>query len=87
MWKCQAPIQGEDIAQYESRILDKYRRLVRDGDIMNIFRIIGEDMAKRFSKNLNPKYNLFVSRMDGLVNKECLPMKDSIVGFWAFNNI
>lgn len=58
-----------------------------DGDIMNIFRIIGEDMAKRFSKNLNPKYNLFVSRMDGLVNKECLPMKDSIVGFWAFNNI
>ena len=37
---------------------------------MNIFRIIGEDMAKRFSKNLNPRYNLFVSRMDGLVNKE-----------------
>ena len=54
---------------------------------MNILRIIGEDMAKRFSKSLNHKYNLFVSRMDGLVNKECLPMKDSIVGFWAFNNI
>ena len=58
-----------------------------DGDILNIFRIIGEDMAKRFSKNLNPRYNLFVSRMDGLVNKECRPTKDAAVGFWAFNNI
>lgn len=58
-----------------------------DGDILNVFRIIGEDMEKRFSKNLNPKYNLFVSRMDGLVNKECLPTKDTAVAFWAFNNI
>ena len=44
-------------------------------------------MQKRFSKNLNPRYNLFVSRMDGLVNNECLPTKDAAVGFWAFNNI
>lgn len=58
-----------------------------DGDIINVFRIIGEDMARRFNKNLNPRYNLFVSRMDGRVNKEVMPMKDCIVGFWAFNNI
>lgn len=58
-----------------------------DGDILNVFRIIGEDMAKRFSKNLNPRYNLFVSRMDGRVNKEMMPMKDCIVGFWGFNNL
>lgn len=44
-------------------------------------------MAKRFSKNLNPRYNLFVSRMDGRVNKEMMPMKDCIVGFWGFNNL
>ena len=59
----------------------------RDGDVLNVFRVIGEDMTRRFSKNLNPKYNLFVSRMDGLVNKEVMPSKDSIVGFWAFNNL
>ena len=68
-------------------ILKKCGQASGDGDILNIFRIIGEDMAKRFSKNLNPRYNLFVSRMDGLVNKECLPTKDAAVGFWAFNNI
>lgn len=58
-----------------------------DGDVLNCFRIIGDDMAKRFAKNLNPRYNLFVSRMDGLVNPEVMPMKDCIVGFWAFNNL
>ena len=58
-----------------------------DGDVLNVFRIIGEDLARRFGRNLNPKYNLFISRMDGLVNKEVLPTKDNLVGFWAFNNI
>lgn len=58
-----------------------------DGDQINVFRIIGEDFHKRFSKNLNPRYNLFISRMDGKVNKEVLPAKDSFVAFWAFNNM
>lgn len=58
-----------------------------DGDVLNVFRVIGEDLQKRIAKNLNPKYNLFVSRMDGKVNKEVMPIKDCIVAFWAFNNI
>lgn len=58
-----------------------------DGDIINVFRIIGDDMARRFNKNLNPRYNLFISRMDGRVNPEVMPLKDCMVGFWAFNNI
>lgn len=58
-----------------------------DGDSINVFRIIGEDFQKRFGKNLNPRYNLFVSRMNGKVNKEVLPTKDSFVAFWAFNNM
>lgn len=56
-----------------------------DGDILGAFRIIGEDMGKRFGKNLNPRYNLFISRMDGHVNKDVLPVKDENVAFWGFN--
>lgn len=58
-----------------------------DGDLLNVFRIIGMDFQKRFEKNMNPRYNLFVSRADGKANKEVVPSKDSLVGFWAFNNI
>ena len=57
-----------------------------DGDMMNIFRIIGVDMQKRFAKTLNPRYNLFVSRMDGKVNKEMIPVKDQLVAFFQFCN-
>lgn len=57
-----------------------------DGDQLNIFRIIGIDFQKRFERNLNPRFNLFISRMDGKVNPEVLPVKDEIVAFWAFNN-
>ena len=58
-----------------------------DGDLTNVFRVIGADFQKRFEKNLNPRFNLFVSRMDGKVNKEVLPVKDEIVAFWAFNTL
>lgn len=55
--------------------------------LVNVFRIIGEDFQKRFEKNLNPRYNLFVSRTDGKANKEVVPGKDLLVSFWAFNNL
>ena len=42
-------------------------------------------MGKRFGKILNPRYNIFISRMDGRVNKDVLPVKDENVAFWAFN--
>ena len=45
------------------------------------------DFQKRFEKNMNPRYNLFVSRADGKCNKETAPVKDLAVAFWAFNNI
>lgn len=58
-----------------------------DGDQLNVFRIIGLDMDKRFSKNLDPRYNLYISRMDGRVNPAMFPIKDEASAFWAFNNI
>ena len=58
-----------------------------DGDVINVFRVIGVDFQKRFGVNMNPRYNLFVSRIDGKANKEVIPQKDILVAFWAFNNL
>lgn len=58
-----------------------------DGDQINLFRIFGLDLGKRFAKSLNPRTNLYVSRMDGRVNPKMLPMKDEIAAFWALNNV
>lgn len=58
-----------------------------DGDVLNIFRVVGEYFGKEMSKCLNPRYNLFISRLDGKINPECVPMKDEIVAFYQFNNI
>ena len=55
--------------------------------LLNVFRIIGTDLQKRFEKNMNPRYNLFVSRADGKANKEVCPDKDLLIAFWAFNNL
>ena len=51
---------------------------------MNVFRIIGQDFQKRFEKNLNPRYNLFVSRMDGKANPETIPVRDELIAFRQF---
>ena len=58
-----------------------------DGDQVNLFRIIGLDMIKRFGRNMHPRYNHYISRMDGRVNRKMLPMKDEIASFWALNNV
>ena len=58
-----------------------------DGDILNVFRVISKDFAKRFDKNMNPRYNLNISRMTGKCNPETMPIKDEIVAFWAFCNL
>ena len=38
------------------------------------------------AKTMNPKYNLYIDRVNGLVNKDLMPLKDEVVGFWMFNN-
>lgn len=58
-----------------------------DGDLININRIPTEYLIKKFAKNLNPKYNLHISRMDGLVNSDTMPIKDEIVDFYCFNTL
>lgn len=58
-----------------------------DGDMYNIFRIPGLHFSRKFGKTMNPRYNLPISRMDGRVNREVAPIKNELVGFWAFNNL
>lgn len=58
-----------------------------DGDLFNIFRIIGEYFNKEFSRCLNPRYNLYISRINGKVNMEAVPLKDEAAAFYQFNNL
>ena len=58
-----------------------------DGDVLNVFRIIGEYFSKEFSKCLNPRYNLYIDRTNGKINMECVPFKDEVAAFYQFNNI
>lgn len=58
-----------------------------DGDQVNLFRIFGLQLGKEFARNMNPRYNHYIDRMDGHVNRKMLPMKDEIAAFWALNNV
>jgi hypothetical protein len=58
-----------------------------DGDVLNVFRIIGEYFIKEFAKCLNPRYNLYISRINGKINMETVPFKDEAAAFYQFNNI
>lgn len=58
-----------------------------DGDQINVFRIFGLDLGKRFARNMDPRLNHYISRIDGRMNRKMLPIKDEIAAFWALNNI
>ena len=55
--------------------------------MLNVFRIIGEYFSKEFAKCLNPRYNLYISRVNGKINMECVPFKDEAAAFYQWNNI
>lgn len=58
-----------------------------DGDILNIFRIFGSHFSKKFAQNMNPRYNLYIDKMTGRINRKTMPIKDEVIAFYAFNNI
>lgn len=57
-----------------------------DGDIMNILVHKLKDIAEEYDKRLNPRFNMFVSRNDGLFDMDCAPFKDQIIGIYSFAN-
>ena len=58
-----------------------------DGDILNVVSLKTEELAKSFNKAFNPKYNLFISRNNGLFNSDMNLFKDQLIGLYEFNNI
>ncbi len=55
-----------------------------DGDILNIFRLFGKETGDKFAETLNPRTNLIISRMNGRCNPEMLPIRNEVIGFFAF---
>lgn len=75
--------QDEEIVKYKrKRLLTSF-----DGDQVNVFRIFGLDLGKRFAKALSPATNFYISRINGRVDSKMMPIKDEIAAFWAMNNI
>ena len=58
-----------------------------DGDILNIISLKTKALEKAYSKIFNPRFNMFVSRNDGMFNSDMSLFKDEIIGLWEFNNI
>lgn len=57
-----------------------------DGDQLNIFRVIGKELNHWIARTMDPRYNLYIDRINGRVNRDMLPLKDEVVGFWYFNS-
>jgi hypothetical protein len=57
-----------------------------DGDQMNIFRVPGARLVRKFRKSMSPTKNLFVNRLDGHVNRDMLNIKDEVIVYQAFMN-
>lgn len=58
-----------------------------DGDQVNIFRVIGEVLNDKFNENMDPVRNLYISRINGRLNRGMTPAKDEAIGFFVFNNV
>ena len=67
--------------------LTPYMNIVIDGDVENVFRIFSERLIKKFGKTLNPRYNIYVDRINGRLNSKAMIMKDEAVCFYMFGNI
>jgi len=58
-----------------------------DGDILNIVSLKIKKLEKAYNKVFNPKFNMYISRNDGLFNNDFNLYKDQLIGLYEFNNI
>lgn len=58
-----------------------------DGDILNIVSLKTKTLEKAYNKIFNPKFNMYISRNDGLFNNDFNLYKDQLIGLYEFNNI
>lgn len=58
-----------------------------DGDILNIFHIISEPFFLRAFEVFNPRNAMYLSRDNGMANKQVFPQRDTIINAQALNDI
>ena len=58
-----------------------------DGDTLNVISLKTKKLAKAFNKIFNPRFNLFISRNDGMFNNDTNLIKDQLIALYQFNNI
>ena len=55
-----------------------------DGDVLNIFHILNTAFLKRCEIVFNPRNAMYVSKIDGNVNRDVLPQRDTIINANTF---
>ena len=50
-----------------------------DGDVLNVFIIINGAFAERANVVFNPRNAMYISRIDGKLNKSVLPQRDTLI--------
>lgn len=58
-----------------------------DGDVLNIYSLKSSKLKRELDKFYNPKKNFYISRTDGLFNKDVDLLKDQSIGLYDFNTI
>ncbi len=58
-----------------------------DGDTLNILHIINEAFFERAYEIFNPRNAMYLSRSNGLLNSDVLPMKDTLVNVNTLNDL
>lgn len=58
-----------------------------DGDVENVFRIFSEHTIKKFSKTMNPRYNIYIDRINGKLDPKSMLIRDEAVCFYMFGNM
>lgn len=58
-----------------------------DGDILNIRSAKISEIGEHMFRNLNPRWNMFISKNDGLLNPDFVIYKDSLIGLYVFSNL
>lgn len=55
-----------------------------DGDVLNVFHIINKAFFERCYVVFNPRNAMYISRVDGKLNKDVLPQRDTLINANTF---
>ena len=58
-----------------------------DGDTLNIHSIKSNKLKRKLKENFNPANSFFISRNDGLFDRQSFLLKDQMIGLFSFCTI